>query len=353
MVDTHSLVKFILTWKDPQHNKSLVDLKTIVKVEKVANKLTIKVQRAYSVINEVDWYESLKAFISQQIDSAFDLIVNKNVAVKLTVSAAKHPNIKNIVAVLSGKGGVGKSTITSNLAVSLVLQGYKVGVLDADIHGPSQVLMLGGDESINHGEEIIPVKCQGVHVVSMGAILKAGTAIAWRGPIASKALLQLYQQTKWPELDFLLIDCPPGTSDLLLTITKQIPIVGGILVTTPQVAAVMDAERAGDFLNKLTVPILGVVENMSQKKCSACGHVEQTFGFGGGDFLAKKFETNCWLKIPLDEKVCFAGEQGVPAATQDVSLQQLGVDFTLSLLDLPKYNKLARMNVEIKKDGGN
>lgn len=351
MIGENKLVKYILSWQDPEHCLSLLKLKVNVIIEHNEKKLNIKINRPYSIIDEDSWRKKILEFIGLKVDFEFELYLNKEISSKLTVSGAKHPEIKNIIPILSGKGGVGKSTITSNLAASLVCQGFKVGVLDADIHGPSQTLMLGSTEYCKKdNEKIIPMKCNDIDVVSIGSMLQSGTAIAWRGPMASKALLQLYNQTNWSNLDFLLIDCPPGTSDVLLTISKQIPIVGAVLVTTPDVAAVMDAERSGDLLQKLSVPILGVVENMSHQVCKACGHVENTFGIGGGDFLAEKFNSTCWLKIPLNYKICSAAETGTPLAINDMFLQKLGVKFTFSLLHLPKYNKLARMNVEVKKD---
>ena len=350
MTSIAAIKQHVFDWVDPWLgvNLSILGVKVYVTELDHASALQIKVIRGYSVADSAQWQNRLQHRI-QQVCGTVKLSVEvvQNITPRQPIQAKKHPKINNVIAILSGKGGVGKSTVTTLLAVALVQQNFNVGILDADIHGPSQILMMGPDQR-SHPDVDHPAQCHGVHMASMGAYLSVGQPAAWRGPMASKALVQLYQQTQWPELDFLCIDCPPGTSDILMTIARDIPVVGGVLVTTPQVASVMDAERAGRLMHKLNLPILGVIENMSGHTCTGCGQHESTFGQDGGKVLAQSLDTVCWGQLPLNAVICQGGEQGLPG----LDGMDQAVDWvhwlTKSLLSLDKFNRLSMMAVKVE-----
>lgn len=226
------------------------------------------------------------------------------------------PGVKNIIAIGSGKGGVGKSTVTSNLAVALARAGRKVGVLDADIHGPSQPRMLGvtGRPASADGERIVPLQAHGVTVMSLGLMLREGEAVIWRGPMLMGALQQLLQQVNWGELDALLIDLPPGTGDVQLSLCQKAAVTGALIVSTPQDVALLDARRAIDMFGKLKTPILGMIENMSTYVCPNCGHEAHLFGHGGVRAEAEKLDLPFLGEIPLELEVRLAGDSGRPIA---------------------------------------
>jgi ATP-binding protein involved in chromosome partitioning len=217
----------------------------------------------------------------------------ENVSVNLTTQSLPHavqrgvqllPNVKNIIAVASGKGGVGKSTTTVNLALALAAEGAKVGILDADIYGPSQPMMMGIEgrpESVD-GKTMEPLENYGVQVISIGFLVDKDEAMIWRGPMATQALEQLLRQTNWKDLDYLIVDMPPGTGDIQLTLSQRVPMTGAVIVTTPQDIALLDARKGIKMFEKVGVPILGIVENMAVYCCPNCGHTEHIFGAEGG-----------------------------------------------------------------------
>ena len=224
------------------------------------------------------------------------------------------PGIKKIVAIASGKGGVGKSTVSANLAVALAAEGMKVGLLDADIYGPSQPRMMGISDRPKSpdGKLIIPLTNHGVTMMSMGLMMKEDEAVVWRGPMLMGALQQLLNQVQWGELDLLLIDLPPGTGDVQLTLSQKTEIAGAIIVSTPQDIALLDARKAIDMFNKTSTPVLGVIENMSTHICSECGHEEHIFGHGGAKTEAEKKNFAFLGEIPLDISIRTASDQGTP-----------------------------------------
>lgn len=227
-----------------------------------------------------------------------------------------HPHIQHVIVVASGKGGVGKSTTTVNLALALQKLGLKVGVLDADIYGPSIPTMLGnqGQTPMIENEQFIPLNAFGMPVISIGHLLGDGnTPVAWRGPKATGALMQLFNQTQWPTLDVLLIDMPPGTGDIQLTLAQRIPVAGAVIVTTPQNVALMDAQKGVELFNKVNIKILGVVENMSTHICSNCGHEEPIFGIGGGDKLAEQYAIPLLGRLPLNAQIRANADLGKPS----------------------------------------
>ncbi|WP_408593227.1 P-loop NTPase [Paracoccus marcusii] len=234
------------------------------------------------------------------------------------------PGVRHIIAVGSGKGGVGKSTVTSNLAVALARAGRKVGLLDADIYGPSQPRMMGvsGRPASPDGQRIDPMHAHGVTVMSIGLMLKEGEALVWRGPMLMGALQQLLQQVNWGELDVLLIDLPPGTGDVQLSLCQKAPVTGAIIVSTPQDVALLDARRAIDMFGKLKTPVLGLVENMSTYICPKCGHEAHLFGHGGVAAEAEALNLPFLGALSLELEVRLAGDSGRPVALGDGAVSE-------------------------------
>ena len=225
-----------------------------------------------------------------------------------------NPNIKNILAVASGKGGVGKSTTAVNLALALANRGARVGILDADIYGPSIPLMLGvhSRPQVTEQKKIQPLIAHGIQSMSIGYLVDEKTPMVWRGPMVSGALQQLLNDTLWDNLDYLIIDLPPGTGDIQLTLAQKIPVTAALIVTTPQDLALLDARRAYEMFNKVHVPVLGVIENMSIHICSQCGHAEPIFGEGGGKHIAEQYGIPLLGSLPLDLKIRQQTDSGKP-----------------------------------------
>ncbi|PWI35016.1 iron-sulfur cluster carrier protein ApbC [Vibrio albus] len=245
---------------------------------------------------------ALRAWIEKQ-DIDHSLVhITTNVRAMETEVSSELVQVKNVIAVTSGKGGVGKSTTAVNLALALQAQGARVGLLDADIYGPSVPTMLSTeDESpdVKDGKYMVPVEMYGIHTNSIGYLVDKSEAAIWRGPMASKALGQLLNETAWPELDYLVIDMPPGTGDVQLTLSQQIPVTGALIVTTPQDLALADVRKGMAMFNKVNVPVLGIVENMSYHICSHCGEKEHIFGVNGAEKMAKEFGTSLLAQLPL------------------------------------------------------
>lgn len=236
---------------------------------------------------------------------------------------AAIPHVKNILAVASGKGGVGKSTTAINLALALKAEGAVVGILDADIYGPSIPAMLGvGNqrpalEKGPQGQMLVPIEAHGIYSISMGYLVTEQTPMVWRGPMASGALQQLLTQTLWPELDYLIIDMPPGTGDIQLTLSQKVPVTGSVVVTTPQDIALLDAQKGIEMFRKVHVPVLGVIENMATHICSNCGHEEHIFGEGGGQRIASDYQTQLLGALPLNLSIRQQADGGCPTVAAD------------------------------------
>jgi len=228
-------------------------------------------------------------------------------------------NVKNIIAVASGKGGVGKSTVAANLALALAAEGARVGVLDADIYGPSQPRMLGlsGQPDSRDGKSLEPMVGYGVQAMSIGFLVDEETPMIWRGPMVTQALEQLLKDTNWRELDYLIVDLPPGTGDIQLTLSQRIPVSGAVIVTTPQDIALLDARKGLKMFEKVQVPVLGVVENMAVHVCSNCGHEEHVFGSGGGARMAAQYEVPFLGSLPLDIRIREDADGGQPTVVKD------------------------------------
>jgi len=225
------------------------------------------------------------------------------------------PGIRHIVAVASGKGGVGKSTVSVNVAVALAIGGARVGLLDADIYGPSQGTLLGlpaGTKPEVKNELLQPIKAHGVSCMSMGFVTSERTPAIWRGPMASGALQQLLTQTDWGELDFLIVDMPPGTGDIQLTLAQRVPLAGAVIVTTPQDVALLDARKGIEMFRKVEVPVIGVIENMSTHICTECGFEEPIFGHGGGEAVAAEYEIELLAQLPLTLQLRLLSDAGTP-----------------------------------------
>lgn len=225
--------------------------------------------------------------------------------------------VKHIVAVASGKGGVGKSTVTVNLALALSAQGYRVGVLDADVYGPSQAQMLGVKEGVRPqaaaDNKFLPLEAHGLQAMSMAFMVNTREAMVWRGPMVVGAFQQMLTQTQWDNLDFLLIDMPPGTGDIQLTLAQKVPVAGAVIVTTPQDIALLDARKGIEMFRKVNVPVLGIVENMSLYHCENCGHEAAIFGTGGGERIAEEYETNVLGRLPLTLSIREFADSGRPS----------------------------------------
>ena len=225
------------------------------------------------------------------------------------------PGVKNIIAVASGKGGVGKSTVSANLALALAAEGAAVGILDADIYGPSQPHMMGivGQQPVSEdGKTMLPLRAHGLQIMSIGALVDPDQPMVWRGPMVTSALDQLANQTRWEDLDYLIVDMPPGTGDIQLTLAQKIPVSGSVIVTTPQNIATLDARKGLAMFRKVSIPVLGVIENMSTHVCSACGHEDAIFGSGGAAKMIEDFDVRLLGQLPLDTQIREQTDAGRP-----------------------------------------
>ena len=258
------------------------------------------------------------------IESAAVSITSRIHVHKVQGTLGPLPSVKNIIVVASGKGGVGKSTVSANLALALQAEGAKVGVMDADIYGPSQPTMLGvhGKPASPDGKSIIPMQAHGMPVMSIGFLVEEDTPMIWRGPMVTQAMMQLITDTRWEQLDYLIVDLPPGTGDIQLTLSQKVPVAGAVIVTTPQDIALLDARKALKMFEKVEVPVLGVVENMATHICSNCGHEEHVFGEGGGERMSAQYGVPYLGSLPLDIRIREQADGGNPtvAAIPDSDL---------------------------------
>ena len=267
-------------------------------------------------------------------------------------SLQPHPRIKHILVVASGKGGVGKSTTTVNIALALQKLGNRVGILDADIYGPSMPSMLGveGVKPQLENEQFVPVEAHGLAMLSIGSLLDGdNTPVAWRGPKATGALMQLFNQTNWPMLDYLVIDMPPGTGDIQLTLAQRIPVTGAVIVTTPQHIALMDAQKGIEMFNKTSIPVIGVVENMALHTCPNCGHTEAIFGAGGGESIAKEYQVPLLGQLPLASDIRAQADKGEPSV---IAHSGEGDNYAHFYLDIAKNIEANIAKFAKKRDDG-
>lgn len=311
---------------DPYLNKDLVSAKCIKNINIDGGKVTIDVELGFPA---KDYHDTLTSNIKDKVG-----VINgvKNVSVKIAtnivsraVQAGVKPikNVKNIIAVASGKGGVGKSTTSVNLALALSAEGANVGILDADIYGPSQPRMLGvsAKPESEDGKTLTPITSYHLQAMSIGFLIDEETPMIWRGPMVTQALEQLLRDTAWDNLDYMIIDLPPGTGDIQLTLAQKVPVSGAVIVTTPQDIALLDARRALKMFEKVEVPVLGIVENMSTYICSKCGHEEHIFGEGGGNRMADDYDVDFLGALPLDMRIRQETDDGKPTVVADPDSQ--------------------------------
>lgn len=310
------------TLVDPNLDRDWVSAKAVKKIEIEDSRVRVKVALGYPAAS---FHAELKRLIEEKLRSeAGATEVSVDVVTEIVSHAVQKnlkpmPGVKNIIAVASGKGGVGKSTIAVNLALALAAEGARVGILDADIYGPSQPLMLGlsGRPQTEGGNKLIPMVAYGVQSMSIGYLVDEDAPMIWRGPMVTGALQQLLKDTKWDNLDYLIVDLPPGTGDTQLTLAQQIPVSGAIIVTTPQDIALLDAQRGLKMFEKVGVPVLGIVENMSVHICSNCGHAEPIFGEGGGEKMARKYGVELLGSLPLDISIRTNADSGHPTVVAE------------------------------------
>ena len=315
---------------DPNLQQDLVAAKAVKDIAIDGTKVTIDLVLGYPAQSAKD---ALAAAVRDRVGRIPGVEhVSTNVSWNIVSHAVQKgvkpiPGIKNIIAVASGKGGVGKSTVAANLALALMLEGGKIGILDADIYGPSQPRMLGVNRKpeSKDGKSIEPIEAYGLQSMSIGYLIDEETPMIWRGPMVTQALEQLLKDTNWRDLDYLVIDLPPGTGDTQLTLAQKVPVSGAVIVTTPQDIALLDARKGLKMFEKVEVPVLGVIENMSTHICSKCGHEEHIFGEGGGARMAKENGIDLLGQLPLDIRIRAETDGGKPTviAEPDSNIAQL------------------------------
>lgn len=309
---------------DPNTGKDFISAKSIKNIQINGNDVSLDVVLGYPAQTQFDVIRQQVADALRTMDGIGNITVNvgsRIVAHSVQRGVNLLPNVKNVIAVASGKGGVGKSTTSVNLALALAAEGATVGLLDADIYGPSQPQMLGisGRPDSADGKSIEPMRAHGIQAMSIGFLVDTDTPMVWRGPMVTGALEQLLRDTRWQDLDYLVIDLPPGTGDIQLTLAQKIPVTGAIIVTTPQDIALLDARKGLKMFEKVGIPILGIVENMSTHICTNCGHEEHIFGAGGGELMAKDYNVDLLGSLPLDINIRMQADSGQPTvvATPD------------------------------------
>ncbi len=302
---------------DPNTGKDFITSKSAKNIQINADKVSLDIVLGYPAKSVMANLQSLVVEHLKSLAGVSEVSVNigsRIVAHKVQQGVNLLPNVKNIIAVASGKGGVGKSTTSVNLALALAAEGATVGLLDADIYGPSQPQMLGisGRPESTDGKSMQPMLAHGIQAMSIGFLVDIDTPMVWRGPMVTGALEQLLRDTKWNDLDYLVIDLPPGTGDIQLTLAQKIPVTGAIIVTTPQDIALLDARRGLKMFEKVDIPILGIVENMSTHICSNCGHEEHIFGAGGGAQMCNDYKVDLLGSLPLDISIREQTDSGKP-----------------------------------------
>lgn len=305
------------TLQDPYLEKDVVSAGEVKDVQIDGGKVAIKIEIAYPAEGyHATLAEQVKAKVSgiNGVESVDVSVTTRVVAHAVQKNLKPMQGIKNIIAVASGKGGVGKSTTSVNLALALAAEGASVGILDADIYGPSQPRMLGveGKPESKDGRRLEPKENYGVKAMSIGFLIEEDTPMIWRGPMVTQALEQLLNDTNWGDLDYLVIDMPPGTGDVQLTLSQKIPVSGSVIVTTPQDIALLDAKKGLKMFEKVEVPVLGIIENMSIHICSKCGHEEHIFGSGGGARMAEEYGVEFLGALPLDINIREQADGGKP-----------------------------------------
>jgi ATP-binding protein involved in chromosome partitioning len=311
----------LATLVDENTGKDLVATRSVRNIRVDGERVALDVELGYPAASQI---APLRDRVVAALQAAGAAQVDANVIVKIVAHQVQRglkvlPNVKNIVAVASGKGGVGKSTVAVNLALALAAEGAAVGMLDADIYGPSQPTMLGvtGKPETLDGKMLEPMRAHGIQMTSIGLLIEPDQPMVWRGPMAHQALMQLFTQTAWKDLDYLIVDMPPGTGDIQLTLSQNVPVTGAVIVTTPQDIALLDARKGLKMFEKVGVPILGLVENMAVHVCSKCGHQEHVFGSGGARRMAAQFDVALLGELPLDIRIREQADAGTPTVVAD------------------------------------
>jgi ATP-binding protein involved in chromosome partitioning len=308
---------------DPNTGKDLVAGKSVKAVRTDGSKVTVDVELGYPARTQL---ASLRSTIEEQLRALPGVgdELQVNIGSRIVAHAVQRgvkliPAVKNIVAVASGKGGVGKSTTAVNLALALAAEGASVGVLDADIYGPSQPTMLGitGRPESKDGKTMEPLEGHGVQAMSIGFLVDTDQPMVWRGPMVTQALEQLLKETAWRNIDYLVVDMPPGTGDIQLTLAQRVPVTGAVIVTTPQDIALIDARKSLRMFEKVGIPILGIIENMSIHVCSKCGHQEPIFGQGGAEKMCRDYGSELLGQLPLDIRIREQADTGRPTVVAD------------------------------------
>ena len=321
-INKESVTRRLATVIDPHTDSDLVDGKSVTDISVDGVDVKVRLTLGYPAKS---WHGVLK----EQITAALaDLDGLGEVAIEIDTDVVAHEvqkgvtpinGVRNIIAIASGKGGVGKSTVAVNLALALSSEGATVGILDADIYGPSQPRMLGVNQRPESadGKTLEPLASYQVQVMSIGFLIEEDSPMIWRGPMVTQALEQLLNDTRWKDLDYLVVDLPPGTGDIQLTLAQKVPVSGAVIVTTPQNIALLDARKGLKMFEKVEIPVLGVIENMSTHICSECGHEEHIFGAGGGKRMADDYDVEHLGNIPLDSRIRADVDAGRPTVVAD------------------------------------
>jgi len=312
----------LATYIDPYLERDLVSTKSIKEITVAGDTATVKVVLGFPAGGYRDELAAKLKSMVESIDgiATASIDVTSKIAAHSAQKGVKHiENIKNIIAVASGKGGVGKSTTAVNLALALSAEGANVGILDADIYGPSQPRMLGvhGKPESLDGKSLEPMNSYHLQAMSIGFLVDEETPMIWRGPMVTQALQQLLNDTNWKDLDYLVVDLPPGTGDIQLTLAQQVPVSGAVIVTTPQDIALLDARKGLKMFEKVEVPVLGIIENMSIHICSKCGHEEHIFGAGGGERMSEENNVDFLGSLPLDKRIREETDGGKPTVVAE------------------------------------
>ncbi len=316
-VTEQELMGALRTVVDPNTGTDFVSARAIRNLSIGDGDVAFDVELGYPAKSQIPEFRKALVAAARTVPGVGNVSVNVHsriIAHAVQRGVQLMPNVKNIVAVASGKGGVGKSTTAANLALALAAEGASVGILDADIYGPSVPMMLGisGKPESDDGKTMDPLENYGLQVMSIGFLVAQDEAMIWRGPMATQALEQLLRQTNWRELDYLIVDMPPGTGDIQLTLSQRVPMTGAVIVTTPQDIALLDAKKGIKMFQKVGVPILGIVENMAVHVCSQCGHAEHIFGADGGKKMAAEYEMDYLGALPLDMQIRLQADSGKP-----------------------------------------
>lgn len=308
---------------DPNTGKPLAATRSLKSIAVTNQLVSVDVELGYPARSQ---HAQISVLVEQAVHAlASDALLKISVSSRVVAHTVQGnikllPGVKNIIAVASGKGGVGKSTTAVNLALALSQEGARVGILDADIYGPSQPQMLGlaGQQPVSEdGKTMLPLQAHGLQANSIGFLIDTEQPMVWRGPMATQALRQLLTETRWDDLDYLVIDMPPGTGDIQLTLAQTVPVTGAVIVTTPQDIALLDARKGLKMFEKVNIPILGIVENMSIHICSNCGHAEHIFGHGGGEKMCTDYDVPFLGSLPLDIGIRAQTDAGAPTVASD------------------------------------